>query len=117
MSSKASKEALALWQRIAEGERGEELDAWIRGVAASIVKDIFLARFDVPARRAEKALTKIGFSGKAEQYPELDALINDNPDMSNPDLEWIAKVVDIKPLPEGDKALKNAVYNRKAKLK
>lgn len=112
MKKPTNNEALALWQKLARGERNEEVDAWIQVVASGIVKDVFLAKFDVPANRAGKALSAVGFKGKQDTFPELTRLAREETGMTDAAL---AKVADlIVEVPPDLKKTKNKInYARK----
>ena len=75
-----TNEAHALWSRIAAGEKGADLDAWIQQVARELVAKVFTDDFDIPARRADAAQKAVGFRGRRNAYAEFDALVNSAPE-------------------------------------
>lgn len=74
MKAANTNEALALWKRVAAGERDVLLDQWLQQVAERVVGDVFEAKFDHAARRAEAAQTAVGWRGRLNPHEELDAL-------------------------------------------
>jgi hypothetical protein len=78
-----TSEAFDLWKRIAAGEKGPELDAFVQQVAASMVADIFPAgRFAKSRDRAPAALKAVGFFGRVNEYAEVHRLAQQFPDAS-----------------------------------
>ncbi|MBA3597950.1 MAG: hypothetical protein H0W40_11335 [Methylibium sp.] len=74
MKAANTNEALALWKRVAAGERGADLDLWLQGVAGRVVSEVFEAKFEHAARRAEAAQAAVGWRGRLNPHEELDAL-------------------------------------------
>lgn len=73
--TKTSNEALALWRKVASGERSEEIDEWLRETAQHIVDDVFLAKFKEGSyKRPQKALATLGFRGRLDPSMKKDAL-------------------------------------------
>ena len=69
-----SDDALDRWRRLAAGERDGDLDAWVRQIAGVVVAEVFEAKFDHAARRAEAAQRAVGWRGRLNPHRELDDL-------------------------------------------
>lgn len=113
--ARTSDESLALWRRVAKGERDEEVDAWLRETAGRFVEEVFEAQFVEGANRRERAALKAaGFVGRLTKHAELGDLEERGSElgMTIKQIAEIAPLLVTGPLPEN---LKKVIENRRSR--
>ena len=101
--ARTSDESLALWRRVAKGERDAELDSWLQETAKRFVTEVFEAQFVEGANRRERAALKAaGFVGRLEKHTELARVeeIGSEFGMTPQQIAAAAPLLITEPLPE-----------------
>jgi 3-deoxy-D-manno-octulosonic acid (KDO) 8-phosphate synthase len=115
---KTSAEALALWRQVAAGERSEGITRQLQAVARQLVAEVFEAKFDHAARRAEAALRAVGFAGQVDKYQELRQLADELDAKGTHSARQIAEVAPlIIDVPDQPKRLQKTIEAHRARRK